>query len=329
MLQPMNLRIRKGIYRVWFERSAKHPNGKEISLKTKDKTEAQEIFRALKKQWHESRVIELQHGKQVKLSVLRDEYISARPDLSASTLRMDSLSIRMLIDSIGDLSVKAITDKHFEKFKNVYSSKGTSRHTVNAYLRHIKAALSYAMEQDYIQKLPKIKMVKTGKHLPRILTKDEREQIINKAKGINSEMYRVIVFALYTGCRRSEIKNLKWQDVDNETCRITGKGNRERVIHLLPPAIDAMGGRKDIGPVFKKCHIDNYSKAFKVIAKECRINDVCFHNLRHSAATQMIESGIPLEIIQRILGHSDIRTTQIYAQVFDKVVAKEMLKLKY
>lgn len=329
MLQPMNLRKRNGIYRVWFERSAKYPNGKEISLKTKDEQEAKEVFRALKKQWHESRVIELQHGKQIKLSALKDEYIKARPDLSPDTLRMDNLAIRMLIDSIGDISVKTITDKHFEKFKKVYSAKGTSRHTVNAYLRHIKAALNYAMEQDYIQKMPKIKMVKTGKHLPRILTMDERTRLVTMAEKENFEMYRIIVFALYTGCRRSEIRNLKWQDVDNEICRITGKGDKERILYLLPEALKAMGEMKDIGPVFMQCHIDNYSKSFKAVAIACGINDVHFHNLRHSAATQMIESGIQLPVIQKILGHSDIRTTQIYAQIFDKVVKSEMMKLKY
>ena len=67
---------------------------------------------------------------------------------------------------------------------------------------------------------------------------------------------------------------------------------------------------------------------FKALADVCKIN-VRFDNLRHTAATHMIKNSIPLEIIQKILGHSDIRTTQIYAQIYDDVIAKEMSKLKY
>jgi site-specific recombinase XerD len=54
-----------------------------------------------------------------------------------------------------------------------------------------------------------------------------------------------------------------------------------------------------------------------------------FHSLRYSAATQMIASGISLDVIQKILGHAKIKTTQIYARIFDEIVAKEMQKLKW
>lgn len=328
-MKPMNLRKRNGVFHVWFERSVQHPNGKLISLKTADETEAKEIFRILQKDWHERRVIELDHGKQIKLSSFKDDYIKARADLSDNTLRMDDLAIRMLIDAIGDVWIKTIGEKEFNRFKKVCSSKGRSKQTVNAYLRHIKAAINYAADLEYIKKAPKIKMVKTGKHLPRILTKEEREKILARALVDHPEMHRVIVFAMHTGCRRSEIMGLQWQDINGGSCRVRGKGDKDRFIPLLPAAMEALGEPKDIGPVFYQKHIDYYSKDFKAIAVACGINDVHFHNLRHSAATQMIESGIPIEIIKKILGHADIRTTEIYAQIYDSVVEREMNKLRY
>ncbi len=76
-------------------------------------------------------------------------------------------------------------------------------------------------------------------------------------------------------------------------------------------------------------HKSTVTGHFKQIARACEIEDVHFHNLRHSAATQMITSGIRLEVVQEILGHVDIRTTQIYAKIMDQVVYNEMQKLKY
>lgn len=327
----MNLRKRGDIYHVWYERSAQYPNGKLLSLKTGDKDEAAELFRLLKKAWHESRVIELDHGRQIKLSKLVEEYLKDRQDLSPDTLRMDDLAIRMLIAVVGDVWAKSLNDALINKFKAAYKAKGKSNHSVNAYLRHIRAIMRYAYEKGYVKRLIKIKSLKVGKHLPRIITKEEREKILAKARTDNFEMLRIITFALYTGCRRAEIKSLRWQhlDLNANTCRITGKGDRQRTLYLLPEAVAALGEIKAIGPVFFQHHIDFYSKSFKKIAVDCGIKDIHFHNLRHSAATQMVESGIPLEIIQKILGHSDIRTTQIYAQIFDEVVAKQMQKLKY
>ena len=328
MIESMNLRKRNGIFHVWFGRSAQYPSGKLISLKTDDPDEAKEVFRILKKDWHERRVIELDHGKQIKLSTFKTDYLKSRADLSKDTLRMDDLSIRMLVDAVGDLWLKTIGEKEITKFKKVCLARGLSRQTVNAYLRHIKAALNNAAEQEYIKKVPKIKMVKTGKHLPRILTKAEREAIISCSIDY-PDIHRVIMFALYTGCRRSEIRGLQWQDIAGGSCRVRGKGDKDRVIPLLPEALEAIGEPKDIGPVFYQKHVDYYSRDFKAVAVACGIHDVHLHNLRHSAATQMIESGIPIEIIKKILGHADIRTTEIYAQIYDSVVEKEMQKLKY
>ena len=329
MIRPMNLRQRNGFYQVWFERCKQFPNGKLVALKTSDKAEAEEIFRVLKIQWHENRVAALETGKQIKLSKFSDEYVQSRPDLSRGTLRNDSTAIRMLINIIGDVWIRTVDETHMNRFKKAYTALGRSKQTVNSYLRHLKAAFNYAAELGYIKAAPKIKPVKTGKHLPRILTKKERIKILSQARKTNPDLYRVIIFALYTGCRRAEIRGLRWENVHGDVCRIIGKGDRERIIDLLPASRKAMGAMKDIGPVFYQKHIDYYSKEFKEVAVQCGINDVHFHNLRHSSATQMVESGVPIEVIQVILGHSDIKTTQIYAQIIDKVRAKEMRKLRY
>ena len=156
-----------------------------------------------------------------------------------------------------------------------------------------------------------------------------RSYYVSCAREKDAEMYRIIRFALYTGCRRSEILDLRWENVSGNMVRLVGKGDKERVIPLVPQALEAMGPRLDMGPVFVQVHPDTYSHRFKAICRICGIDDRNFHCLRHSSATAMLESGIDLPVIQKILGHADISTTQIYAEVRDRLLVDQMKKLRY
>jgi integrase/recombinase XerD len=143
-------------------------------------------------------------------------------------------------------------------------------------------------------------------------------------------MYRIIKFALWTGTRREEIYNLTWQDIYGDMASVIGKGDKERTIHLLPAAIRAMGSPKDIGYVFwHPGDMDKITKEFKKIARACGIEDIHFHNLRHTAATDMLSSGIRIEYVQEMLGHENISTTMIYTKILQKDLKKEMEKMRF
>jgi len=91
-----------------------------------------------------------------------------------------------------------------------------------------------------------------------------------------------------------------------------------------------MGERKDIGYVFVRWNdLSRYTKTFKRIARACGIENVHFHHLRHTAATKMIESGIEINFVKEMLGHSSVTTTEIYTAVVQKKLAEEMKKLRY
>ena len=140
-------------------------------------------------------------------------------------------------------------------------------HSINSYLRHLQAAFNTALEWGYIEKPLKIKRVKVPKNLPRILSTKEREAILDHAKETDFEMWRIILFTLWTGCRREEVhdgSNGRTSYLGDEPrCIVRGKGNKERVVPLLPPALDAMGEPKDLGPVFHQFHKDTVSHRFK------------------------------------------------------------------
>jgi len=331
-------------YYIRYSRSEAPPNGKTVSLKqvightVYDKDEAGELFQTLKKRMLEGKIFELDKAERIKLSQLSTEFVKARPDLSNDTLRMDALAIRRLIDCVGDKSVKAVNNSDLIKSKNIWLGQKLSPHSIKSYFRHIKAALNFAKDQDYREKLPKFPKVKTGKRHPKVIRSDDLQNIKQCAWNNDRELWRYVQFALFTGCRLSECINLRWNDVEiydrpsgssYGRLRINGKGNRDRNIPILTQTMKAMGDTKDIGPVFKQMHEDTLSHRFHKVVVKCGLTDkkYSFHSLRHTAATQMVEAGIKLEIIQKILGHSDIQTTQIYAQIYDQVVEDEMGKM--
>lgn len=324
----MRLFKRNGWYHAGFHR------GKEKALGTKEEHIAKEIYRELKAEYLKGKLFKLEAFKRIPLKEFRSRYIEiARIGVSSKTVKQDSLALRMLEDVIGaSTPVRGITAARIDEFKAACLARKVKPQSVNSYLRHIKAALSYALEQGYIDKKPKIKMVPVGTTLPRVLTPEQIQAILEAAKAKDVELWRYFSFCLWTGARRSEVLKLSWQEIDlkHKKCRLTGKGNRERIVPLVPALIKILKPiKKDLGPVFDQEHADTYTHKFRRIAKGCGVEGHHLHDLRHTAATFMLKSGIPLPVVQKILGHSQISTTQIYASVLDEMKQTEMRKLKF
>jgi integrase len=141
----------------------------------------------------------------------------------------------------------------------------------------------------------------------------------------------IISFAVLTGMRRGEILNLQWQDVDidrklvfiqsSPTFRV--KCGKKRVIPLNTIAVrllETKTGKEKSEYVFalngKKLSEHHVSHRFKYYVDEAKLSDkLHFHSLRHTFASWLVQDGVPLFEIQKLLGHSDISTTQVYAHL--------------
>ncbi len=168
-------------------------------------------------------------------------------------------------------------------------ARGVKKVSVNTYLRHIRGILNKAHAWGDIKKKVPVVEFKLPERHPRILTDKEREKMLKYAEKNDYEMHQVIKFALWTGARREEIARLKWQDVHGDTLRLIGKGDKERTIPVLSGTNEAMGPVKDIGYVFIHWNdLSKYTKAFKVIARACGIEDAHLHHTRHTFGTQML-----------------------------------------
>lgn len=322
----MKLFLRNGYYYIRFSRDERKSTG------TKNKAEALRILNALKNKERQEIFGKKKYG--ITLSQAKDMYISLREqhrDLSPLTIEKDISALKVFAKSIGDeIFLNEITDDIIERFKIASIERGVKQVSINSYLRHIKAFLNYFKDKGYIEKPPIIKMLKLGKRLPHVLSKKEIDAISTYTLQYDAEMYKIITFALYTGCRRDEIAKADYKDINDQGFIIVhGKGNKQRSVFLLQAVLDVLERPLPYsGKIFAygKTHI---SHKFKKITRACGIEDLHFHLLRHTAATNMIINGISLEVVQMILGHSDISTTKVYTHIANDFLAQQMTKLKY
>lgn len=322
MIPDMRLFKRGAWFWVEVARNDRRP------LKTKDEKEAKALIRAMEKAQLEGKLIDISGVKRITLKEFAEIYIKDREGhVSPETIKKDVLSFRLLSEVIkSSTPIQTINIKKFtDTWRTIHPNTTTT--TINGYLRHLKAAFKWGIYEKIIDEAPKIKMYKAKEALPRVLSPDHIKAIFEKAPADDLGYY---TFLLWTGCRRSEGLTLTWDRVnlERQVARVTGKGNKERIVPLHDEIIRQLEPvKKDIGKVFSQYHKDTWSKRFHHAASLAGIN-ARLHDLRHSAATYMLASGIDVREVQAILGHSQISTTTIYADVLEAMKVKAIHKMK-
>lgn len=145
------------------------------------------------------------------------------------------------------------------------------------------------------------------------------------AEEANIRVRRIILVALLTGVRRNEVFSMRWEDINfiSKTWKISKTKNGQP--HLLPlpaPVISMLSqlSRQSDNPfVFPSIkgegHVVNIKRAWNRIRQRARLEDVRFHDLRRTCGSWMANQGIPLQVIGKVLNHSQISTTEIYARL--------------
>lgn len=225
--------------------------------------------------------------------------------------------------------------------------KGKSTATVSRSLASLKSFFVYAVSQQWRDDNPvtNIHLEKAEKKLPQILTGKEVELLLEQPKCTDLKGFRdkAMLELLYaTGIRVSELINLDVDDVNIPGSFIKcTSGNKVRIIPLYPAAIKALSDYidtvrpkmvADIGEVSLFVNVSGermsrqgFWKIIKYYQEKAQIQkDITPHTLRHSFAAHLLENGADLRSIQEMLGHSDISSTQVYAQL-----VKQNLKSVY
>ena len=278
------------------------------------------------------------------------QYLSEERHASANTLSSYLRDVRQFLaylQSVGTRSVLQAAASDIEEYMRWMTGRGKSAATVTRSVASLKSYYHYLVLEGRLKKNPvqDVTPLKVKRHLPQILTGKEVELFLEQPQCVDAKGYRdhAMLELLYaTGIRVSELIALDVSDLNLSAGIIHCAGkSKERVIPLYPAAIKAlrdyveeirpsMIAAPDETALFVNMNGERMSrqgfwKIIKYYQQKAQIDkDITPHTLRHSFAAHLLENGADLRSIQEMLGHSDISSTQIYAQL-----VKQNLKSVY
>lgn len=248
------------------------------------------------------------------------------------TVEREEIIYNNFLNFCGPINISKVGIRLIEKYKMfLQNEKNFSSAGINIELRHLSSAFTLALKYGYIQKNPfrEVSKVKVPKKKPVFLTSDQISALLKHTSG--RSVYPYILTAVSTGTRLGEIAGLKWEniDMDHRVIKVMGKGSKERIIPIPANLLDYLKCQKNKTGHFikgskKRVHV---SITFRKYADEIGLKGFKFHNLRDTYASHLVQNGINLKVIQKLLGHESIQTTLIYAHlsVDDKFKAVEIM----
>lgn len=187
--------------------------------------------------------------------------------------------------------------------------------------------------------------VKQPKQLPRYFTVDESIALLEAIDGEYKERdYCIITLFLNCGMRLSELVNINIQDIHGDFLTVIGKGNKERTVYLNDACVDALNKFLPIRKEQSATASDKFALFLSRLGKRISRRTVQWtvekyvsklgldphkyttHKLRHTAATLMHQSGVDVRVLQEILGHEHLSTTEIYTHINDDQIRAAVAK---
>lgn len=265
------------------------------------------------------------------LGEFKDEYIAhVREVRQKRSWKRDKELLEPLCKLFGDKKLSEIKPKDLEDFK-LLRLREVKPATVNRSLSVLKSLLNLARRwKRFFGENPVsvAGMLEENNQVERVLTFEEETRLLQSAIPY---LKSVIITALNTGMRRGEILGLKWSNVDLSNNLITvnqtnSKSKKARKVYinstlkrfLLELKLKSAGSEN----VFlddKGNSLREIKNGYNAACGRAGISGLRFHDLRHTAATRMIENGASIVAVSKILGHSDIKTTMRYAHPDDSI----------
>lgn len=270
------------------------------------------------------------------------DYLSAERGLAVNTISSYGMDLKMFKGFLEDSKLnswKSVNHQVINTFLLKRRDKGINPASLARELVAIKMFFRFIFQEGFINNDPTsvLESPRLWKKLPDSLSVEEVEKILKGPKvvtplGLRDKVCLEVLYA--TGMRVSELVTLKINDLNLDVgfIRCRGKGDKERIVPLGKVAIRYLAKYlSDVRPELAKKDKDGYvftshlgknisrQSVWKIIKKYALISGIkkviTPHTLRHSFATHLLERGADLRVVQEMLGHSNISTTQIYTHV--------------
>lgn len=281
------------------------------------------------------------------------EYCEFRKELDRNTLKAYGIDLRQYFEYVNEQNPsKEKIEEYITHLHKSYKQK-----TVKRKIASVRAFYMYLEETEILTDNPMQRIrtkFKEEQKLPRIIPRNEIEKLLNtmyemarRNSGVKSKILRdiaVVEVFFATGARVYEVANIKRKNIDLEsgTIRFMGKGGKERLVQISEKSVCKLlkqyyeMNKTEIlqcGYFFVNQRGERFTEQsirimMKKYTKQAGIErNITPHMFRHSFATYLIEEGVDISCVQQILGHSSIKTTQIYIYVAVKRQADILRKL--
>jgi site-specific recombinase XerD len=276
-------------------------------------------------------------------------------DLSPHTIRAYEGDMASFKRHLGNRAqVSRIDNACLVAFVAELRSAGLSSPSIRRRIAAVRGFCRWLLECDLLDQDPAAGLtLPTGQRraLPRVVPSDELDRLFTYLQGVagigktpNCQAVRSspnhcttllgVALMVETGIRVNEVVNITSDDIDldNHGVRIVGKGRRERQVFLTNAWLTAltsayMQARGELRPTHERLLLNSLGEPLTTQAMRSRLSKaacaaglrahVTPHMLRHTAATQLIEAGVDIRFIQRLLGHANLTTTELYTHVSD------------
>ena len=302
-----------------------------------------------------------QQGKQISLDSLKNSMESqddgtsfiaffrneiAKSSLKESTKRNHLSTLELLRGYKKDVSFSDLTFEFISSFDHYLQQKGYHTNTIAKHMKHLKRHINVAINKEYmeVQKYAfrkyKIKSVE-NKHThlsPDELYKIEKLNLGDKYERLEKTK-DAFLFCCYAGMRYSDFVNLTAENIvkiQKDTWLIY-KTIKTRIEVRLPLYLLFKGKglqilnkyQDNLSDFFKLRDNSNVNKELLIISRLAEINKkVSFHTARHTNATLLIYNGVNITTVQKLLGHKSVKTTQVYTNVMDMTIVRDLEKAK-
>lgn len=295
------------------------------STETDDRKLARRIHDKIKGQIAEGKWFEHPPGEEKTFREMVTKYLKEHVSKLISEKSFQGYA-KNLLSFFGDYTLSEITPRLVNEYKTKRREDGLKPSSINRELATMKKAFNLAIKEwEWINQNPvsKVSMEKEDNKRDRWLTDDEEKRLLDTCSPWLREL---TTFALHTGMRLEEILSLCWPEIDlfrRVLVVLKSKNKEKRTIPINQTVIDMLKAKMRVRSIktdlvfytpnhsmFWKTTVDH---AFMRAAKMAKIENIKFHDLRHTAATRMVQLGKDLYKVQKILGHKSPMMTQRYA----------------
>lgn len=272
-------------------------------------------------------------------------YLEVEKNFSQHTIRAYASDVLSFLIWLNDFDISKVDYSKLKEYLVFIQKFKYSKTTTARKIATLRTFFKFLYREKVLENNPAkgIHSPKKNKSLPKFLTEEETEEILNNIKISTPSGYRnrVILELLYaSGMRVSELSGLNFCDlnIENNEIRVVGKGSKERIVLIsdrvkdllnnyiktVRPLINTEGPKvetTDESPVFInktgfRLHPQSIRTAIKETVEHIQLpKHVTPHVFRHSFATKLLNHGADLRVVQELLGHASISNTQIYTHV--------------